>query len=632
MPVTYEQLNEQQKEASEDLDGPVLVVGGPGSGKTTVIRHRYENLVENGVDPDNILLTTFSRDAAAELRDRIETHGSNIGTIHSVFYNIVREYYSNLGYETGNLNLYQREDVEALLRDILEEATNGNARESLLNDTVTFCRINLDRIRTQGLNPRDLEEAMEHNRIEFQHLIGGDQLNTIPDVEELMPGIYREFLKRMYERNAIDYTGMQYKAYIVLNNTEDALEDYRDRFKHILVDEAQDLSYVQWKLIDLLGREHKNVCLIGDDCQNIYSWRGSDHRFLYDFRDTYDATVYTLPRNYRSTQQIMDAVNKVMPYLKNVEHKELVADRGYEDVSAGIPQIIEAENTHLERNKIVREIRTLIEDEYDPEQIAILLRTKGRNGAKIAAYQEALNAMRLESSERRGFQFMDKKEIKWIMNHLKAYLNPDDDIVVWNLLLKQDGIGGGTLSNIIEAKPDDVPLAAFIENLSPTNDISELSEERLDTLKDTIQFLRDLETADNLVEKIYAESGLQKKITEWDGDPEAREMNITTFKGAMEDYPTTKQGVSDFFDYITNTAAEEEKSGVTITTMHGAKGKEWDAVFVPEMREGMVPHNMADVEEEKRLFYVALSRARERAYFSYYGTKSRFLDYLEETN
>lgn len=648
MEVPWDELNEHQREVCEHLDGPVLVIGGPGSGKTTVIRHRYEQLVKSGVSPENILLTTFSRDAVAELRERISTDtggGTNIGTIHSIFYKIVKEHYRKLGYQTANLNLYQDDEVEALLREIVTEMTHGNVNKKVLNDTVRFYKVNLQKVRAKGMTPSDLEQAMRdaasswegggaasdsemRGGFAFQHLIADRTLDTIDGAEGRAPAVYREFLDRLYDRNAIDYTGMQQKAYIVLKNNEDALQEYRDRYQYILVDEAQDLNFVQWQLIRLLGEEHRNVCMVGDDCQNIYSWRGSNHRFLYDFRDTFDATVYTLPVNYRSTQQIVDAVNAFMGHLEGVEQKKLVSDKGRHPVSDGFPKVTEYENTHLERNKVVRAIYDLVENGQDPKEIAILLRTRGRGGGRVEAYKELLNSMRLESSDTRGFRFLDRREVKWVMAYLKAYLNPDDDIVLQSLLLQQDGITSETLDKLFQKKPENKSLRKYVMGLTPLH-ASLIDPDKLRTIQNTIKFLNTLDDADNMVHHIYVETGLKQRIVDWGGDTDSRRMNIASMREAMAEYPQTRSGVSQFFDYLTNTATEEEAEGITITTMHGAKGKEWDVVFMPELTDKNVPHPMAEsINEEKRLFYVALSRARERSYLSYSGEPSEFLDFL----
>ncbi len=630
--VPWDALNEQQRTVCLHLDGPVLVIGGPGSGKTTVIRHRYEQLVKNGVDPENILLTTFSREAVAELRERIATDmggGTNIGTIHSIFYKIVREYYSTVGYQTANLNLYQSDEVRALLREIVTEMTHGDAGSRVLSDTVRFYDVNLQKLRAKGMTPGDLEDAMRDGSIMFQHLVKDRQLEPIDGVEARAPAVYREFLDRMYERNAIDYTGMQQKAHIVIQNNEDALQEYRNRYQYILVDEAQDLNYVQWQLIKLLGKEHNNICMVGDDCQNIYSWRGSDHRYMYEFRDQFDAEVYTLPRNYRSTQQIVDAVNTFMAQLNEVEQKELVSDQGRTPQSDGFPQVTAYENAHLERNKVVRTIHELVESGYDPNEIAILLRTRGTNGARIDAYQELLSSMRLDYADTRGASFLNRREVSWVLTYLKAYLNPKDDIVMQNLLLQQDGIDSDDLATLQQEKPEDASFREFVADLTPLH-ASVIAPEKLRTIQDTLDFINTLDEADNMVEKIYAETGLKQQIVDWGGDTDARRMNVESLKEAMAEYAQNRDGVSDFFDHITNTATIDETEGITVTTMHGAKGKEWDVVFLPELTANTIPHPMAeDVEEEKRLFYVALSRARERSYLSHHGTSSEFMGYVE---
>lgn len=630
MEVPWDDLNKQQRAVCEQLDGPVLVIGGPGSGKTTVVRHRYEQLVKNGVDPENILLTTFSRAAAAELRERITTDtggGTNIGTIHSIFYKIVREHYDKLGYHTANLNLYQSGEVRELLREIVTELTHGQASSHMVEDTVRFYKTNLDRARANGMTPSDMEQAMQEGTLTFQHLVSDRELNTIEDVEERAPAVYREFLDRLYNRNAIDYTGMQHKAYIVLKNNPAALQHYRDRYKYIIVDEAQDLNYVQWQLIRLLGEDHRNVCMVGDDCQNIYSWRGSDHRYLHDFREIFEAAVYMLPKNYRSTQQIVDMVNTFMEHLDDVEQKTLVSNQGRTPRSDGFPRIDAYENAHLERNKIVQTIHELVESGYDPDDIAVLLRTRGRNGEKVESYQELLSAMRLKSSDTRGFRFMERKEVQWVMNHLKAYMNPDDDIVLRNVFLAH-GVEQDAIDRLIAEQPDDRTLRAYVTDLTPLH-AAIVDPDTLRDIQAVIDLIVEMDDADNLVQYVYEETGLKQQVAEWGGDTETRRMNITTLRESIDDFPQTRSGISDFFDHIANTATEEDTEGVTVTTMHGAKGKEWRAVFLPELRQGTVPHSGAEnIEEEKRLFYVALSRAKERAYLSYHGNPSEFLDYL----
>lgn len=633
MDVSWDDLNDAQRAACEDLDGPVLVVGGPGSGKTTVVRHRYEQLVRNGIDPDNILLTTFSREAVAELKERIDTDtgdGTNIGTIHSIFYKIVRDYYDALGYTTANLNLYQDGEVRALLEEVVTEMTHGKPSGQVLDDTVRFYETNLRRIRANGMTPADLEDAMRDGSIAFRHLLADRRLDTIDGAEARAPAVYREFLDRLYDRNAIDYTGMQQKAWIVLQNNADALQHYRDTYRYLIVDEAQDLNYVQWQLIRLIGAEHENICLVGDDCQNIYAWRGSDHRYLHLFRDQFDATTYTLDRNYRGTQQLVDAVNTFMGHLDDVEHKDLVSDTGRMPQSDGFPRIDAYDNVHLERNNVVGTIHELVDGRYDPGEVAILLRTRGKNNARIDAYRDMLAGLQLDPADSRGVSFLNRREVTWVLTYLKAYLNPDDDIVVQNVLRRQPGIDTDSLATLQQEKPADTSLHEYVMDLTPLH-ASIIAPEQLKTIQDTLQFVRSLDDADNMVEQIYEESGLKQRIPDWGGDTETRRMNIDSLQAAMAEYDQSRTGVARFFDRITNTAATDDETGVTVTTMHGAKGKEWDVVFIPEATSDNLPHPMAETaEEEERLFYVALSRARERCYISYHGEPSPFVEYLQE--
>jgi superfamily I DNA/RNA helicase len=365
----------------------MLVFAGAGTGKTTVLENRYDHLINSGTAKDEILLTSFNKTAVAEIKERIEAvskfENTHISTVHGLALKIVKEN------KAGELDVYDTETnekqntIENILQDIL---VNQNRRadnfkdlsidEDRVSTTAEVLKNNIDLIRNQELTALENAEELIDNGYEIEKELYGEEAATLNNLEDLLKKTIHGFRQDMQENQRIDFVGMQFQAYKMLNENENILNKYQNRWNYIMVDEAQDLSLIQWKLLDLIA-EDSNLALIGDDSQAIYGWRGSNYQFMHDFKDKYDADTITLDTSFRSTTQILDAVNDTCRELEGgVKEKILDSFEGEKETSEGHPKVSSFDTFEFDESKaIAYKIEQLLADGYEPDDIAVVSRT-----------------------------------------------------------------------------------------------------------------------------------------------------------------------------------------------------------------------------------------------------------------
>ena len=592
-------LNKEQKEAVEHINGPCLVLAGAGSGKTKVLTTRIANLINNGIDSYNILAITFTNKAAKEMRSRInnivDENFAFVGTFHSLGVRIIRENYEVLGL-ARNFTIIDGDDALSIIKKILKDF-NLNVKEyspSYIKNKISF-------IKNEMLSQAEIEK----------------HFNT--DFDKVVVRIYEEYLNILRRNNTVDFDDLLLLPVKLFNNHKDILEKYQERYKYILVDEYQDTNEVQYKLIKLLGKKYKNVFVVGDVNQSIYGFRWSNYRNILNFEKDYkDALIITLNQNYRSTNTILNAANSV---IKNNESKKEV--HLYSELGDGVKiNYKKARDDKEEINYVVKEIKKLLNDGYDYKDIAILYRTN----AQARAIEEGILKENWPYKVVGSYYFYKRKEIKDLICYLRLIANPSDDISLKRVInYPKRGIGNKSIEEIeliagslntsmfdCLMKPKEIEFKKLIENLKEKAKDLDLTE---------------------LIDVLLEDSGIKKEL---ENDPsleaQIRLDNLMEFRSITESYQndTGSVNLEDFLENISLVADSADHSDNTIylMTIHAAKGLEFKGVFLIGMEEGILPHansldTKEDLEEERRLCYVAITRAKEKLFIT--NAKRRML-------
>lgn len=638
-----EDLNESQREAVMSTEGPSLVIAGAGSGKTRVLTYKIAYLLQLGVKPWNILALTFTNKAAREMKQRIGTLVGNevasrlvMGTFHSIFSRILRAEAEHIGFNS-NYTIYDDTDSRSLVKNIIKE---------------------------MGLDDKTYKPSTVHNRISMakNHMISAyDYSNDASalerDKEQRMPYIYKVYLayaERCRQANAMDFDDLLLLTYQLLKDNEDIRQKYADRFKYVLVDEYQDTNTVQQHIVWLLTKEHQNVCVVGDDAQSIYSFRGANIDNILDFRDMYDgAKLFKLERNYRSTQHIVEAANSLIRHNERQIPKDVYSKNGDGEKIVFKPAYSDKEEAIIVC-KDIKKIRKSENCEWD--DFAILYRTN----AQSRAFEEAMRKENIPYRVYGGLSFYQRKEIKDIIAYFRVVVNPSDEEAFRRIInYPARGIGNTTISKIFSR--------AYESGASAWDVISDANKYQLDVNKGTLgkilvfkglieQFVakRDNTDAYELGREIISESGIYKDLYS-ESSPEyvSRQENLEEFLGGLQDFVESRREEGDehmmLVDYLQEVSLlsdldsddGEESSHVTLMTIHSAKGLEFPTVFVVGLEENIFPSPMSanskrELEEERRLLYVAITRAERhciltcaRNRFRYgrmeFDTPSRFI-------
>ena len=593
-------LNKKQKRAVQNTEDNLLVIAGPGSGKTLTLTKRFDKIVERGADPEDIVLTTFGKKAAEEIKDRIsvneDEHSLNIGTIHALCRQIVRKEYEDTNYSSKPRvkSGYSRiKFAEDLMDDYIDEEypTKKSGRSQLKQDLTDVALKNIDRQRRFGNEPEDSEGSVEFLTPDDKRDIS-EFKKVKKIVENHLPDIYSDYMDEIYEENVLDFTQMIYETNQIFSNNESTRKRYASRYEYIMVDEAQDLNPMQWQVIDHLAGGEK-LCLVGDDAQTIYSWRGSDPTLLHRFKEQYDAQKIVYSKNYRSAQNIVDVVNKLNDGLEDATPKMMVSGRG---------QVKEAENTPVVKQMSAEEVGErviqLVEEGYSPEDIGIIARTN----RLLYDYQKAIEQMTIPTYNLGQNSFREL----WDVNKAYSYLRGSykkDGRAMESILRDRNVYGIPSIKEAAEEEGKD--LWQFVEDLPTKND--HIWKKKMRKVNRSMEFVDSLDEENpfqHLAETKFKKKGLTGNV-----------------KALHRLYKTL--GEKEFFEYM---EMDRMENGVDMATVHQAKGKEWKVVFVVSVNDGTFP--IEDHPEEKRNFYVACSRAEDKLFVTYDDEPSEFVNWV----
>ena len=618
-PEFLNDLNERQQKAAMHTDGPLLIVAGAGSGKTRVLTYRIAYLIEKGkAHPGEILALTFTNKAAREMKDRIqkligdEAKKLWMGTFHSVFSKILRFEAEKIGF-TSNYSIYDTDDSQNAIKQILRE-NNYDPKE--IQPRTIHRRIS--DAKNQLILPGQYKERFVHS--------------TLDDITARIYGMYVERLKH---NNAMDFDDLLIKPIELFSKHEDVLEKYQDRYKYILIDEYQDTNHAQYKVTNMLASKYKNLCVVGDDAQSIYSFRGADITNILNFKEDYENAVeIPLEQNYRSTKAILRAADSIIKQNTGQLDKTLWTDN---DTGETIT-VLDNYDERDEANRVANYINELkMRKGYQFNDFAILYRTNYQS----RVFEETLRRKGVTYQLVGGLSFYQRKEIKDVLAYLTLLSNPDDDTNLLRIINEPSrGIGNKSLHDLTSrARKTGQSLWKILKNVEEA-DLYKPAENSVKDFVDMIQELKaDLKNDVSLTEvtkKLLKKSGYMKSLVE-ENSPKSmtRRENIIELQNAISYFEknTKSSKLSSFLQeisLITDTDKyDEDKPAVTLMTVHAAKGLEFPVVFVVGLEEELFPvgsRNYEDVniEEERRLFYVAITRAEEQLFFSHCRTRYKY--------
>lgn len=607
-------LNDKQQKAVTCVNGPLLILAGAGSGKTRTIIHRIAYIIENGyAKPWEILALTFTNKAAGEMRERIDSMGipftSDIwmGTFHSICARILRMEGDNLGF-TSNFSIYDDDDTKRLLKTILKELD------------ISDKEFPVESVKAQiSLLKNDLETSDDYM----------DEHGDFDEgyTEARIAQIYSEYQKRLLSANAMDFDDLLLNTNILFAKCPEVLNKYRNRFKYILVDEYQDTNISQYAIISKMAEGHRNICVCGDDDQSIYGWRGASIRNILEFEDDFeDAKIIRLEQNYRCTKNILNAANGVIEHNKKRMGKTLFTD----NEEGEIIKYLHA-NSDLEESSIIaREIFCLNEYHDIPySDIAILYRTN----AQSRVLEEGLMRRNIPYQIVAGTKFYDRMEIKDILAYLKLLVNPKDDIAFIRVInTPKRGIGPASIEKIRDyAFMKGISMYEVIKDIETCPLFKGSVKEKLTLFKDTMEELERIAKENSLMDTVINTihlSGYEQMLKEGKVEnAQNRLENLDELVNAAGDFENNEEDGS-LEAFLENAALvagvdsyDENSSKVLLMTLHNAKGLEFNIVFMPGMEENLFPtyravNEESEMEEERRLCYVGITRARKKLYMS----------------
>ena len=614
--MNLDTLNPAQREAVEKTEGPVLILAGAGSGKTRVLTTRIGHLIEDkGVQPANILAITFTNKAANEMRERVEeTLDSDasdmwISTFHSCCVRILRKDINRIGYNRSFV-IYDSADQVTLVKDCLKELN--------LSDKVFEPKVIISTI--SGAK----DKLYDPKQFKAMHM-NDNRMSKIADVYAL----YQDRLKR---NSALDFDDLIFKTVELLKSDKEVLDYYRNRFKYIMVDEYQDTSKAQYELIKILAKEHQNICVVGDDDQSIYGWRGADIRNILEFEKDYDNVhVVKLEQNYRSTQIILDAANTVIS--NNIERKR---KRLWSEKKEGELIKIQVAQDEIEESDFVADMIAKISREQNRsyKDFAILYRAN----AQSRSVEDALNRGQIPYNIYGGTKFYERKEIKDLIAYLRVIQNPQDDISIKRIInIPRRGIGLRTIEKIEDrASLKQESIYSVLIDIETNSEISTKARnsisEFVDNVIGTLRTMREVYPVSKLIEKVIESIDYYGYIDElYKGnkeEAEERKDNVKEFISVAMEFEQTSEE-KDLETFLTGVALtsesseEEEIDKVSLMTIHTSKGLEFPVVFIVGMEDGLFPiaravrsMNDSEIEEERRLCYVGITRAKEILYLT----------------
>ncbi len=651
-----DELNSIQREAAKSTEGPVMIIAGAGSGKTRVLTYRIAHLIEKNVDTFNILALTFTNKAAKEMKERIakiighsEAKNLWMGTFHSVFAKILRIEAEKIGYP-NNFTIYDTEDSKSVIKEILKQFN--------LDDKIYKPSLVLNRI-SDAKNKLISPQHYQNNILTQQE----DQNSRKP----LLGQIYANYQKRNFKTGAMDFDDLLYQTNVLLRDFPDVLLKYQNKFRYISVDEYQDTNFSQYLIIKQLAARFQNICVVGDDAQSIYAFRGANIQNILNFEKDYpDLKTYKLEQNYRSTKTIVAAANQIIANNKEQFKKTVFTENeeGY------LLKVIKANTDNEEGQKIANHIfETKAQNQIMNSDFAILYRTN----AQSRSFEEALRKLNIAYKIYGGISFYQRKEIKDLLSYFRLIINNSDDESIKRIInYPARGIGQTTIDKLtVAALEHDISLWTVISNLKEFNlginaGISTKINDFVTQIK-SFNLLLAYKDAYELANQIAVSCGIVKELYN-DKTPEgvSRYENIQELLNGIKDFveqprtpqenelneviksvidPSNSTEFNQETDYslktldefmqeitlLTNVDKEDDKDGdkVSLMTVHAAKGLEFKYVYIVGLEENLFPSQLSissrsDLEEERRLFYVAITRAEKQAILSFATMRYRF--------
>lgn len=617
-----QELNDEQRKAVEHKEGPLMIVAGAGSGKTRVLIYRIAHLINSGVDAFNILALTFTNKAAREMQKRIEqvagAEAKNLwmGTFHAVFARILRYEAGKLGY-TGNYTIYDTSDTKSLIKAIVKEQ---GLDEKLYKSSAVYNRISLAKN-----NFISVRQYLDDPEIQSQDIASGRPKIGI---------VYEQYSKRCFKSDAMDFDDLLINTYRLFDNHPDVLNKYQHKFRHILVDEYQDTNFIQYLIIKKLAAVNRNICVVGDDFQSIYAFRGANIKNILNFEKDYpELKVYKLEQNYRSTKNIVNAAGEIIRNNKHQLKKELWTSNDEGNKIKLIKAFTDNEEGMLVGRSIFQE---QMEYKRKPGEFAILYRTN----AQSRSFEEALRKLNIPYRIIGGLSFYQRKEIKDMLAYCRLVINPKDEEAFKRVInYPARGIGKTTLESIVTLASDhDLSLWKVAENIDDFPFSSRVKTKIMEfvTMIKSLMVESENKNAYDLTIQAAKSSGISHLLYE-DKTQEGinRYENLQELLGAVKAFTETTdnedKSLASFMQEVALLTDADSKSdsddAVTLMTIHSAKGLEFPCIYITGMEENLFPSQMAlqsrdDLEEERRLFYVALTRGEQNVTLSY--AKSRY--------
>lgn len=618
-------LNEEQREAVLYTEGPLLVLAGAGSGKTRVLTHRIAHIVEQGTNPWNILAVTFTNKAAKEMRTRLNNlvpfslNGIWINTFHSMCVRILRSEAQTLGF-TKNFSIYDTDDSKRLIKQIMQDL--GLSTKSIPDSIV---RSKISSAKNELLSP---EQYSMHASDFF---------------DKKVAQIYEVYTKRLKRSNAMDFDDLLLYTYLLFKHHEEIAYAYGDRFHYILVDEYQDTNRAQYEITKILSQIHRNIMVVGDDDQSIYSWRGADIRNILDFeRDWPDVKTIKLEENYRSSGTILDLANALIEHNTSRKAKRMFTSKGAGEHAA----LYLAADERDEGRWVAAEIEHLHQKGISYNDIAVFYRTN----AQSRILEDMFLRAGLPYTIVGGTRFFERMEIRDVMAYLKLVSNTADDVSAMRIInTPTRGIGKTTIERIsLTANENNISFYDAIKLEAQNPDLRASARKALESFLYLIEEARGYKGAlydvvDMIIERSGLIAALENKKSE---ENQSRKENIAEFLSVVREYVETHELIeiedsqevrppelTDFMEWLSlrtdlDTLDTYNSEMITFMTIHSAKGLEFDYVFVTGMEEGIFPHTNSiqehNIEEERRLAYVAITRARKRLYMTHAQTRRTF--------
>ena len=623
-------LNEAQKKAVLKIDGPSMVIAGAGSGKTRVLTYKIVHLIKNGIDPFEILALTFTNKAAREMKFRISSmigdgESKNIwmGTFHSIFAKILRFEAHKIGF-TSDFTIYDIQDSERLISSIIKEMNldKDSYRSKTIRNRISSLKNSFISVNAYFSNS-DLTES--------------DNLSRRPKTGE----IYKEYTDRLIKSNSMDFDDLLLKTNELLNNFPEVLAKYQEKFKYILVDEYQDTNNSQYLIVKSLADKYQNICVVGDDAQSIYSFRGANINNIINFRKDYDdVEVYRLEQNYRSTKYIVNAANSVIDNNKNKIHKEVWTDNEFGNKI----QITSNPSDIAEARLISQKILSLIKLENNYQDFVILYRTN----AQSRVIEDSLRNSSIPYKIYGGVSFYNRKEIKDVLAYLRLLVNDNDEESLKRIInYPPRGIGQVTINKIIVgSKNNNLSMYETIRSAKKINlGLSNSAITKLENFIDQIEAFKIQNgklSAFDIADLVIRETKIIDELRK-DESPESivRVENIQELLNGIRDFiedqkeiADSKNNLSEFLSTVSLATDFDldlnlSQDFVSLMSLHSSKGLEFKNVFIVGLEEDLFPSALSynsreDLEEERRLFYVGITRAKKNLYISYANSRYRW--------